>query len=195
MIEAAKYSAMEALRDGREVEIRALRLDDEPELTRAFGRTSKQSAYRRFFGVKRSFTPQEKAFFVNVDFINHVALVAIATDRGGSVIAGGGRYVVVERGKAELAFMVVDEYQGQRIGSALLDHLAVIARAAGIAEFVADVLPDNTPMLQVFQKSGSCIEMKRTGGVVKVALDLNAGRLNRLRVPAAPSHDRKLGPS
>ena len=45
---------------------------------------------------------------MNVDFINHVALLALSEDGGQSVIVGGGRYVVVQPGKAEVAFMVVD---------------------------------------------------------------------------------------
>ena len=69
-------SAIEALRDGCRVEIRALRPDDRADLIAAVGRTSAQSLYRRFFGLKRSFTEQEVAFFVNVDFVNHVALIA-----------------------------------------------------------------------------------------------------------------------
>ena len=53
-----------------------------------------------------------------------------------------------------MAFAVIDEFQGQGIGAALMRHLATIARAAGVKELVAEVLPDNIPMLKVFQKSG-----------------------------------------
>jgi GNAT superfamily N-acetyltransferase len=35
------------------------------------------------------------------------------------MIVGGGRYVLVEPGKAKVAFAVIDEYQGQGIGAAL----------------------------------------------------------------------------
>ena len=68
---------------------------------------------------------------MDVDFVDHVALVAVVEEDGRPMIAGGGRYVVVQPGQAELAFAVVDEYQGQRIGAALLRHLVAIARAAG----------------------------------------------------------------
>ena len=56
MVAAATYSAVETLRDGRRVEIRALRQDDRAELLAAVGRTSPESLYRRFFTVKRGFT-------------------------------------------------------------------------------------------------------------------------------------------
>src|SRR6266511_4958213 len=82
MSEAANYSATATLRDGRPVEIRALRPDDRDELAAAVGRASSQSLYRRFFGAKRYFSEQEIAFFVNVDFVNHVALVACVEEDG-----------------------------------------------------------------------------------------------------------------
>ena len=123
--------------------------------------------------MRRDFTKQEIAFFVNVDFVNHVALVAVADEDGRAVIVGGGRYVVLQPAKAEIAFAVVDQYQGRGIGAALMRHLIVIAREAGLKELVAEVLPDNIAMLKVFEKSGLRVEMKRESQVVHVALHLS----------------------
>jgi ribosomal protein S18 acetylase RimI-like enzyme len=173
MSDAANYSAVETQRDGRHVEIRALRPDDKDGLIAAFERTSTQSRYRRFFAVRRGFTEREIAFFVNVDFVKHVALVAAIDDAGQQIIAGGGRYVVVQPGKAELAFAVVDQYQGRGIGAALLRHLAAIAREAGLEELIAEVLPDNIAMLKVFEKSGLHLETNRAPEVIHVTLRLS----------------------
>ena len=112
------------------------------------------------------------AFFVNVDFISHVALVAVAEEGGQAVIAAGGRYIVQQPGTAEVAFVVTDQYQGQGIGAALLRHLATIGRHAGLKEFTAEVLPENAPMLKVFEKSGLKSSTKRERGVVHVGLQL-----------------------
>jgi GNAT superfamily N-acetyltransferase len=172
VLDAATYSAIEALRDGRRLEIRALRPEDRAGLIAAVKRTSSQSLYRRFFAVRREFTEQEVDFFVNIDFVNHVALVAAAEDGGRAKIVGGGRYVVTRPGAAEIAFAVVDPYQGQGIGAALLRHLITIARAASLRELIAEVLPDNMPMLKVFEKSGLPVDTKREPGVVHVALRL-----------------------
>ena len=171
-MEAAKYSATEALRDGRRVEIRALRPDDRADLLAAAARTSEQSLYRRFFAVRRSFTEREIAFFLNPDFVNHVALVTVVEESGRPVIVGGGRYVVTQPGKADVAFAVVDQYQGQGIGAALMRHLAAIARAAGLEELIAEVLPDNIPMLQVFENSGLRLDTRCEPQVVHLALRL-----------------------
>jgi RimJ/RimL family protein N-acetyltransferase len=172
MSEAAKFSSIETVRDGRRVEIRALRPDDRADLVAAVGRTSAQSLYRRFFAVRRSFSEQETDFFLNVDFINHVALVAVADEGGRPAIVGGGRYIVVAPGQAEVAFAVVDAYQGQGIGAALMRHLAALARGAGLEELIAEVLPDNAPMLKVFEKCGLRLGTRRDAGVVHVTLGL-----------------------
>jgi RimJ/RimL family protein N-acetyltransferase len=87
-------------------------------------------------------------------------------------IVGGGRYIIVRPGAAEVAFAVVDEYQGQGIGRALMRHLVAIAREAGLEELVAEVLPDNLPMRKVFEKSGLRCNMKRDGPVIHVTLRL-----------------------
>ena len=172
MSEGARYSAVEVLRDKRRVKIRALGPDDRADLLAAVGRTSEQSLYRRFFVVKGSFTEPEIAFFLNIDFVNHVALVAVLEELGRPRIVGGGRYIVVQPGRAEVAFVVVDQYQGQGIGSALLRHLATLARGAGIEELIAEVLPDNISMLKVFEKSGFCPSTRRESQVVHVTLHL-----------------------
>ena len=172
MVETAKYSAVKELRNGRRVEIRALRPDDRADLLAAVGRTGAESIFRRFFAVRRGFSEKEIAFFLNVDFINHVALVALVEEGERPVIVGGGRYIVVQPGKAEVAFAVVDQYQGQGIGAMLMHHLATIAHSSGLRELVAQVLPDNTAMLKVFEKSGFGLSTERGSGVVHVAVRL-----------------------
>jgi len=150
----ATYSAREQLRDGRPVEIRALRPDDEADMLAAIDRTGADSLQRRFFVPKRGFSEKEKAFFMNIDFVNHVALVAVIEEDGRSAIVGGSRYVVTGPGEAEVAFIVVDAFQGQGIGALLTRHLTGLARAAGLRELAADVLPANMAMRKVLGKFG-----------------------------------------
>jgi hypothetical protein len=59
----------------------------------------------------------------------------------------GGRYVVGQRSTSRT-----------RHRAALLRHLIVIARQASIKEFVAEVLPENVPMLKIFRKSGAPLQ-------------------------------------
>ena len=173
MSEAANYSAINSLRSGRQIEIRSLRADDRARLLAAIARTSAQSRFRRFFAAKRDFTEQEIEFFLHVDFVNHIALVAVMEENGTPTIVGGARYIIVQAEKAEMAFAVVDQYQGQGIGTALIFHLATIARAAALRELIAEVLPENVPMLKAFRNSGLPLHTKRETEVVHVVLPLS----------------------
>lgn len=173
MLDAVNYSAVEKLRDARRLEIRAFRPEDRADFLSAADRIGPLSLYRRFFTVKRGFTERERAFFLNVDFDMHVALVALMEEAGRKVIVGGGRYVVVQPARAEVAFVVIDKYQGQGIGSILMRHLAAIARAAGLQELIAEVLPENMPMLKVFERSGLHMTTTPESEVVHVTLHLN----------------------
>ena len=139
----------------------------------AVERTSDASLYRRFFGGKRHFSEQEVDHYLNVDFITHVALVAILEEGGQPVIAGGARYVVSGASEAEVAFVVVDQYQGQGIGAALLRHLIVVARQAGLKRLIAEVLPENAAMLKVFYGSGLQVTTRRESRVVHVDMQLS----------------------
>ena len=97
MFDPASYHVTETLSDGRKVEIRALRPDDRDGLHAAVMRCTTQTLYHRFFTVKREFSEREAHFFLEVDFVKHVALAAVASENGRSTIIGSCRYVVVAR--------------------------------------------------------------------------------------------------
>lgn len=171
-MDAARYSEVETLPDDRRITIRSLRPADRDDFTAAAKRTSPESIYRRFFAPRRDFSEREVSFFVDVDFIKHVALIAVDENGERPEIVGGGRYLVGVAGQAELAFMVVDQYQGKGIGKALLRHLIAIAKERGVRELVADVLSDNTPMLKIFERSGFRAVSSRERGTKCLALHL-----------------------
>jgi RimJ/RimL family protein N-acetyltransferase len=172
MHDPASFSVREPLRNGEEIEIRALRPADRSALLRAIARASDQSLYRRFFGVKREFSDAEVSAFVDVDFKDAVALVAVSHRTAGEIIMGGARYILVRPGTAEVALTVLDEFQRQGLGGIMLRHLVTLARAAGLSTLIAEVLPENTAMLRVFERSGLKAAQVRDGDLVHVTLQL-----------------------
>jgi len=172
---AATYAATERLRNGAMLHIRALRPADRAEMLAAVGRMGKEALYRRFFAPKRSFTESEVDYYLNVDFVGHVALAAVLSEGRHEVIVGGARYIVSQPGSAELAFAIDDPHQGQGIATHLIRHLTGLARAAGLREFVAEVLAENAPMLKVFARCGLAMTTRRERDIVHVTLALAPG--------------------
>jgi RimJ/RimL family protein N-acetyltransferase len=172
-LKPSEYRVTEILRDGHRLEVRALKPQDRDGLVAAANRSSAATLALRFFSPKRGFTEKEIEYYTNVDFVGHVALVAVLDEAGKPLIVGGGRYIVAQPGSAEVAFTVEDAHQGRGIASLLLRHLVKMARAAGLTELFAEVLPDNAPMLKVFERSGLPITRKRGRDAVHVTLRLD----------------------
>jgi hypothetical protein len=76
-----------------------------------------------------------------------------------------------------VAFMVEEDYHGLGIAGLTLRHLAGIARAKGVKQFNAEVLPENKGMLAVFNRSGLPIKQELSEGVVHVTLFLDGEKL------------------
>ncbi|MEZ0220743.1 GNAT family N-acetyltransferase [Tardiphaga sp. 866_E4_N2_1] len=172
MSDAATYAAQEQLRDGRPVNILALRPEDEPDMLAALAQASVQSLQRRFFVMKRHFSDKERAFFMDVDFENHVALIARVEETGQNILIGGCRYIVSEPDRAEMAFMVVDGWQGRGVGSILMRHLINLGRDAGLKELTAEVLPENTAMRKIFTRFGFKAAPRKDPQIVSLMLTL-----------------------
>jgi acetyl coenzyme A synthetase (ADP forming)-like protein len=198
------YSADEVLRDGGSIHIRAIRADDKERLVNHFSRLSAQSVYFRFFRAKKRLTDTELANFTELDFVRQAALVATLRQDGAEKIIGVGRYAVVNDGggvrRAEVAFAVADDHQGRGIGTLLLEHLVPIARANGITEFEADVLGENSRMLEVFARSGLRVKRSLEDGVFHVTFateeteEFTEARGQRERRAAAQSVRAFLNP-
>jgi len=158
------------LRDGGSIHVRSIRPDDKELLRAHFHTLSPRSVYTRFFGAKRDLTPEELAYFTEMDGVDRVGLVATLRTSDGEKIIGVGRYF--RQGKArdcaEVAFAVSDGQQRRGIASMLLEHLAGIARTHGITEFAADVLGENNHMLHVFEHSGFKVHRSIASGVFHV---------------------------
>src|SRR2546429_5516429 len=62
-----------------------------PPRSTLFPYTTLFRSRRRFFAPKKGFSDREMAFFLDIDFESHVAIVAEIAEDGRPVVAGGGR--------------------------------------------------------------------------------------------------------
>lgn len=175
---AAHYFARDLLRNGETVIIRSISPNDKATLADEMRHLSPGSRYFRFFIPKREFSQVELKELTEIDFVDHVGLLASVYRDGALHPAGVGRYIKIAEpkcsGLAELAFEVRDEFQGLGIATILLKHLVGLARDAGISSFKAYVMENNTKMLHVFERSGLPItESLDNSGIFEIDLDLN----------------------
>ena len=73
---------------------------------------------------------------------------------------------------AEIAIVVAHEDHALGVGTALLKHLAPIARARGIGRFIADVLGENHLMLTVFFDLGWLCRPMDDGSIRRLEIEL-----------------------
>ena len=104
----------------------------------------------------------------------------------------GGRCPAAAGTRAEVAFLVQDAHQGRGVASALLEHIAAVARERGILHFTAEVLPANRKMVKVFTDAGYTQRRSFTDGVVHLDLDLEP--TERVRAGHAGPRAPRRGP-
>jgi GNAT superfamily N-acetyltransferase len=176
MADPRDFARSDTLKNGVAVTIRHLRPDDRERVARAFRELDPESIYTRLFSYRKELTEAGLDRVMRVDPDSEVALVVTTLRDGDEIIIGSGRYVVTGgrdgARKAEVAFVVEEDYQGQGIAGKLVRHLAAIARDRGIAEFEADVLASNTSMLVVFARAGLPMRKRNDDGTVHVTMSL-----------------------
>jgi RimJ/RimL family protein N-acetyltransferase len=119
------------------ITIRPLRNGETHAVQAVFDRLGPHSRLMRFGGAKPMLSARDLEQLSRVDGDHHVLLALVD-----SVPIGIAR-LVRDGASAEVAVEVVDEWQGRRVGTILMKHLAADARAAGIERLHAYVVPDN----------------------------------------------------
>lgn len=173
----AHWEADVVLRDGGTARIRPITPDDADRLVSFYEKVSDESKYYRFFAPYPRLSAKDVHRFTHHDYVDRVGLAAtiggefIATVRYDRVGADG-RPASGPSDEAEVAFLVQDTHQGRGVASALLEHIAAVARERGIRRFSAEVLPANTKMIKVFTDAGYTQKRSFEDGVVRLELDL-----------------------
>ncbi|MEU4145984.1 bifunctional acetate--CoA ligase family protein/GNAT family N-acetyltransferase [Streptomyces parvulus] len=173
----AHWEADVVLRDGGTARVRPITVDDAERLVSFYEQVSDESKYYRFFAPYPRLSAKDVHRFTHHDFVDRVGLAAtiggefIATVRYDR-IGPGGTPASAPADEAEVAFLVQDAHQGRGVASALLEHIAAVARERGIRRFAAEVLPANTKMIKVFMDAGYTQKRSFEDGVVRLEFDL-----------------------
>ncbi|MEU4277976.1 GNAT family N-acetyltransferase [Streptomyces tanashiensis] len=171
------WEADVVLRDGGTARIRPITADDADRLVSFYEQVSDESKYYRFFAPYPRLSAKDVHRFTHHDFVDRVGLAAtvggefIATVRYDRINAQG-LPASFPADEAEVAFLVQDAHQGRGVASALLEHIAAVARERDIRRFAAEVLPANTKMIKVFTDAGYTQKRSFEDGSVRLHLDL-----------------------
>lgn len=139
------------VRTGATLRLRPIRESDAEKLLTFHSRLSCDSIYRRYFSLHAELTPHDVRHLTQVDYVERLALVI---EDGDDLIAVG-RYDRYPRSvMAEVAFVVLDNYQHLGLGHRLLECLAEAAWMRGITTFTAETLVENRDMMSIFRHSG-----------------------------------------
>jgi acyl-CoA synthetase (NDP forming)/GNAT superfamily N-acetyltransferase len=173
----AHWEADVVLRDGGTARVRPITVDDADRLVSFYEQVSDESKYYRFFAPYPRLSAKDVHRFTHHDFVDRVGLAAtvggefIATVRYDRISADG-RAASAPADEAEVAFLVQDAHQGRGVASALLEHIAAVARERGIRRFAAEVLPANNKMIKVFTDAGYTQKRSFEDGVVRLEFGL-----------------------
>ncbi|MGW0873880.1 bifunctional acetate--CoA ligase family protein/GNAT family N-acetyltransferase [Streptomyces sp. NPDC002740] len=201
----AHWEADVVLRDGGTARIRPITIDDAERLVSFYEQVSDESKYYRFFAPYPRLSDKDVHRFTHHDFVDRVGLAATV---GGEFIAtvrydrigADGMAASAPADEAEVAFLVQDAHQGRGVASALLEHIAAVARERDIRRFAAEVLPANTKMIKVFTDAGYTQKRSFEDGVVHLEFGLEPTErsvaVQRAREQRAEAHSvgRLLAP-
>lgn len=159
------------LRDGTRVDLRPIRPDDETRIKGMFYSFSEQTKYLRYHGTLKAMPHERLQEFCNIDYDTQMILVAVLGPTEEEQIIGVGGYVTdASHQKAELAFVVRDDWQRKGLGGHLFRRLVEIARGRGIQSFYAEVIAENSGMLRIFHSSDMKVQTHADDGVVSVTM-------------------------
>ncbi|MBN1540271.1 MAG: GNAT family N-acetyltransferase [Candidatus Thermoplasmatota archaeon] len=166
-----ELEAFRTTEKGLPLVLRSVRISDEPLLKDFFYSLSDASIYRRFISVRKDIPHERLQEFVIIDHSRERVILATNGSSEKEVVYGVGQYGIDERShSAEVAVVVLDEFQGQGIGTEILEYLTILAKRQGLLGFTAEVLMENKPMLRLFEKMGFHMQKRTSEGVYELNL-------------------------
>lgn len=150
----SNFEVRTTLDDGTPVLIRPLQPNDKEDILSGFQRISPHSRYLRYNSVAAKLTEDDLNTLTCPNEQQCLALGAADLSKPGLYGMGVARYMRCsdEPKTAEIAIVVVDEYQGRGLGSLMLDLLIAIARKNGFLNLCGYVLSENRAMIRMLKR-------------------------------------------
>jgi GNAT superfamily N-acetyltransferase len=159
------YKSTLKLKNGKVIEFRPLLPSDEFAYQNFFYSLQEKTIYMRFFYKMRTFSHAvvQKQWSI-VDYHQYMSIIGLIQKGGHKEIMAIGSYAKESDQRAEVAFVVREDFQGLGVASYLLEMLEKIAKENSFKGFVATVLRENVAMIRVFKKRYPNAEIKVNSG-------------------------------
>ena len=154
------------LADGTTMIIRPAGPGDYESVKRLHEAMAPDNLYFRFFSASRVSAEWEARRVCLEAAPGLAALLGLLGDE----LVGVASYEITGDGEAEIALAVADVMHGRGIATLLLEHLVSVARARGVKTLVAEVLPENYPVLRVLADAGLAVRRRYGNGVVDLSM-------------------------
>jgi acyl-CoA hydrolase/GNAT superfamily N-acetyltransferase len=157
--------------EGKTIQLRPVKISDEPLLKDFFYSLSDKSIYRRFISSRKDMPHERLQEFVVIDYTKEMVILAVDQKGEKETVLGIAQYGIDEYSHtAEAAFVIRDDRQNRGIGTILLEYLTTLAKRRGLLGFTAEVLVENRPMLHLFEKMGFDIQKRSSSGVYELKM-------------------------
>ncbi len=157
----AEYIKQAKLDNGIELTLRPIRPEDEPLEAELINTFSKETQRFRFFGYV-SVSHDMLVRYTQIDYDREIAIVAISHIDGVKKMLGVTRIIADAFSEsAEFAIAVGDPWQGQGLGTILMEYVLEIAKKRSIKKIFAHVLADNAIMIKLLDEQS--FKMTRNG--------------------------------
>ncbi len=172
-LEGYKYTL--ELKDGKVVEFRPLLPSDEFSYRNFFYSLQEKTIYMRYFYKMRTFSHEvvQKQWY-SVDYHKNMSIIGLVQRGGHKEIMAIGSYAQDSDDRAEVAFVVREDFQKKGIASYLIEILEKIAKENHYSGFCATVLRENSSMIHVFKNRFPKARISSSGGSdLKIEMDFS----------------------
>lgn len=165
-------------RDGRELRVRHMRMEDAALLERMFYKLSSETRYRRFFGPVDSIDEDrlhhETQRLATINPGRETALILVIDEAGHEEAVAVARYACLDNREAacEGSIVIRDDFQRLGLGQQLLDLLIQVALAHGLRHMVLLTHADNSSMIALVQSLGVPYKGRYSAGLYEMDVQL-----------------------
>lgn len=164
------------MKDRRQVLLRPIRPEDEPNHHRFIARLTPEDIRFRFFGLVQQLPHSQMARLTQIDYDREMAFIATAPDEAGNPETLGVVRAVTDpdNDSTEFSIVVRSDLKGSGLAKALMRKMIRYCRDRGTRVMVGQVLADNHRMLRFVESLGFRKARVLDGEIVEVELDLQA---------------------